>query len=364
VFSALALYAVGWIARISAWSLGLHHMNPDLGESVAIVSSVLQPLSIFAPLSFFVLLSDRVSRARNNNLSNPFSPFVLAIIGLEILAGVVDGSRTEMIMPLVHTLIVYNYSYQRLGVRALVISLVVLMVVLAPLATAYRTIYYESLAEQGASVSSAVTTLSKLSGSGTTEDIDNQIFRVSQRMSSLLEGTLVVYDKVPSQIDHAKGSTFFPSAFVNFVPRLLWSNKPIVIPGRDFAQIFWGVGIGEKYATNMGISWVGEAYYNFGWYGLGIPLLLGALLRFFVARLGVYSRRELQWMPRLYFVLFTVTNFGSFHYYPGGLVRGAMFILLYLSFLNYSFPKVMSLQSSRNLLRQKKMETSAFGLEL
>ncbi|MDO8861666.1 hypothetical protein Q6D67_08125 [Haliea sp. E1-2-M8] len=356
--SALSLYAVGWLSRIVAWGLGLHHMNADLGESVGIVSSILQPLSVFAPLSFFVLLAHKFSRARRNNVSSPFNFFVFVIIGLEILAGIVDGSRTLMIMPLFYTLIVYNYSYRRVGLLSLLIGFLVLMTVLAPLATAYRALYYESIAERGASVGGAVTTLSEVNLGGVTEDLSNQILKAGERMSALLEGALVVYDKVPHKIPYAEGSTFFPSAFVNFIPRLLWPSKPIFIPGREFAQVFWGAAVGEMYAVNIGIGWVGEAYYNFGWFGLGIPLVLGMLFRFFLVRLEVYAACESQWLPRLYFVMFSVPGFGAFHHYPAGIVRGGMFILLYLAILNYSAPKITRSQGARNLVKQNKGKLS------
>ena len=352
-YSALALYGIGWYARISSWELGHHHMNADLGRNVGLVSSLLQPLSVFAQLSFFVLLSINFSKARKYNSLNPFGPFTLGIIGLEILAGIVDGSRTLMIIPLFYTLVVYHYTYRQLGAKVLFTALLVVMMVLAPMATFFRGAYYETLGSKGAGVGYAIATLKEIRTDGLTDDAGNQIFNIAKRMSSLLEGAMVVYKKVPRQIDYAEGSSFLPGAIENFVPRLLWPDKPIVIPGREFAELFWKKNIGEKYATNVGIGWVGESYYNFGWFGLGIPFLLGVLLRFFMVRLKAYAALEVQWMPRLYFVMFTVTAYGSFHYYPAGLVRGALFLLLYLSILNYSLPKIVSLRRGRKLLMQE-----------
>ena len=341
IFTAYVLYGIGWLARTTAWGLGHHHKNPDLGEAITLVSSVLSPLSIFATLSFVVLLSDYFSRAKEGRVINPFGVFVMALIFLEVLAGMADGSRTKMILPLLYVGFVYNYAFKPVKWRHVIAGIVILVTILAPATTVYRKAYYEVLDIGGASLVGASATFSKVSGDGAEMQYENIIDSVTGRFSSLLEGALVVYDKVPRQIDYAEGGTFFPSAFLNFIPRLLWADKPMFNPGRIFAQVFWGVGIGELYATNMGIGWIGESYYNFGWFGLGIPLVLGVILRFFVVRLDAYSRIEVTLMPRLYFVLFLVTAIGSFHYYPSGLLRSTIFCLVYLSILNHGFPRMI-----------------------
>lgn len=341
LLTALLLYGVGWSARITAWGAGLHHKNPNLGESTTMVSSVLQPLSVFATLSFLVLILIRFRTARDKHLVSPFNAFVVVLIILEVFAGLVDGSRTLMIIPLVYVAFVYNYTYRRIKYRHVIVGVIVLVTILAPLATIFRVSYYETLDESGASLGGAARTLEEIYERNEGWKYRNTVDSVIRRLSSQLESVLVVYDSVPRRVDYAEGSMLFPGALINVIPRLFWADKPIIIPGREFAQIFWGINMGELFATNIGLGWIGESYYNFGWFGLGIPLILGAILKFFVTRLTAYSRIEVNWLPRLYFALFVVIDFGTLFYYPSGLLRSAILYLMYLSILNFSFPQVL-----------------------
>ena len=341
IFSALALYGVGWLARIMAWRLGFHHMNPNLGEFTTVVSSVLSPLSMFSTLSYVVLLWDRFSHAKRNRSVFPSGPIVIALIGLEVLAGVIHGSRSRMIFPLLFAAFVYNYTVRRLSLRHLLVGTILLVLVLAPVATVYRSAYFGALDEGGASVAGVTESFGQLSQVASELEIAVAIGAVVGRLTSHMEGALVVYDKVPSEIDYAMGSTFLPSGLLNFVPRIAWAEKPIVMPGREFSQVFWGRNVGEMYATNTEIGLVGEAYYNFGWLGILMPIMFGIVLRFFVVRAEDYSRIEAHWGPRLFFCVFTVNAIGAFHYYPTELVRGALFTLAFLSILNRGLPQVV-----------------------
>ena len=342
IVSALVLYSVGWLARIVAWRLGFHHMNPNLGEFTMVVSSVLSPLSMFSTLSFVVLLWDHFSHAKRNHLLFPFSWLVIILILLEVGAGLIQGSRSRMIFPLVFVAVVYNYTVRRLSVRHLLLGAIILVGVLAPAATVYRSIYFDTLDGGGASVAGASESFERFSESAPELQIVDEIEIVLGHLTSHLEGALVIYDKVPSEEAYAMGSTFIPSALLNFVPRIVWADKPIIMPGRQFAEMFWGRNIGEVYAVNMDIGLVGEAYYNFGLLGvLLIPAVFGIVLRFFVVRLEDYSRIEVHWGPRLFFVVFTVNAIGVFHYYPAEVIRSALFVLLFLSILNRGLPQVV-----------------------
>lgn len=345
IFTAILLYGVGWLARIMAFGQGAHHMNPDLGGALTLVSSVLTPLSIFCTLSFVVLIWEKFSYAKTNVVARLFSPLVIVLIGLEVLAGIIDGSKSRMILPLVYVAFAYNYTFSRLKWRHAILGILMVIVVLAPAAMLFSMKYKDVLGESGASIEGARTSIELLGESRADGQFENLVVLVIARMSSALYGAITVYDNVPSQVDYAGGETFFPSALLNFVPRPLWADKPVYRPGREFAQTFWNKGVGEEYATNMEINMVGEAYYNFGWFGLFIAIPLGVILRFFTERVAIYSRIEKNSAPRIYFALFIVSAIGVFHYYPANLLRGALFCLLFLSILNRALPSVLRLRS-------------------
>jgi hypothetical protein len=65
---------------------------------------------------------------------------------------------------------------------------------------------------------------------------------------------------------------------IGYVPRLLWPDKPVITIGQWVTDHFGG---GPEVTSNTGPSWVGEFYFNFGWWGVIVGMgLLGIWFRF------------------------------------------------------------------------------------
>lgn len=58
---------------------------------------------------------------------------------------------------------------------------------------------------------------------------------------------------------------------ISYIPRLLWAGKPDTTIGQWVTDKF---GSGPWIISNTGPSWVGELYFNFGWAGIAIGMLL------------------------------------------------------------------------------------------
>jgi hypothetical protein len=83
----------------------------------------------------------------------------------------------------------------------------------------------------------------------------------------------------PSSIPHAEGETVVVAIKASLVPRILFPDKPIAGGKANF----------EKYtrfylqsSTSMGISLLGEAYINFGYYGAWVFMFMFGLISSFV----------------------------------------------------------------------------------
>ena len=82
----------------------------------------------------------------------------------------------------------------------------------------------------------------------------------------------------PSVIPYQNGETY--SYFlVAFIPRVLWPNKPTTGTANAFYAVTYGITTEEgAKTTTFGVSLLGEAFINFGWYGVVLIMLLQGLI--------------------------------------------------------------------------------------
>jgi hypothetical protein len=72
------------------------------------------------------------------------------------------------------------------------------------------------------------------------------------------------------------GMEYFP---LTFVPRILWHDKPLIVPGNYFTAVLGMASDQSTASTSTGETAAGELFWNFGWPGVIIGMyLLGAAL--------------------------------------------------------------------------------------
>lgn len=339
-----ALYSAALAARILALSLGLHQINPDLGGATTSVSSILVPVSQLGVLAFSAI----VWRLMDGKRLTGFQLLVLlGLIVVESLYGLAMGSKSLAVLPLLYVAICWSYQRRPIRPQILLLSLVALLFFMVPLLDAYRQDFTNTVVAEGKTSIAAVDRGVAQASAVIVEDYRVFLKRSTSRFSAEAEGLVMVVDQVPSRYDYQGGSTFFPSMFYNLVPRVIWPEKPIKIPGREFSSLFWGVADGQMYGSNQDISWVGEAYFNFGLLGSLIAFLLGIMIAFYQARLRFFMRVEALIAPRLIFVLFSVLALSAFHYYLGGLVRSSFLLWLALCIIYWRVPRIGFLSAAQ-----------------
>ena len=96
--------------------------------------------------------------------------------------------------------------------------------------------------------------------------------RTSQSTGSM-DFFLLIKDTIPGQHPYMSGRTMIPIVLA-FVPRALWPGKPL-----PFGRYVWSDLIGESTLNGVGPTFIGEAYANAGWLGIGVfSVGLGAFL--------------------------------------------------------------------------------------
>lgn len=130
------------------------------------------------------------------------------------------------------------------------------------------------------------------------------------------------------------GSSIVDGTF-NLIPRFFWPEKPFFDPGRDFNMIIYD----NDGRSSLAISYLGEAYWNFGWWGaLIIPFVMAISV-------GWFSRK---WVL---FVRFGSPHIGVFLLSPliawssnaveanviGGIVAGPLRLIILVLVIDYAF---------------------------
>ena len=105
---------------------------------------------------------------------------------------------------------------------------------------------------------------------------------------------------------HTYGSTYF-LWLITPVPRAIWEEKPIVRIG----GILGSTVFGTRESNGIPPGFVGEAYLNFGWFGIPLAAsLFGVIIRRFYESYGrkAYSHSR---SLLIYSLLFPVVAFAS-----------------------------------------------------
>jgi len=343
---ALILYGLGWAGRMAKAALGLSHLPADLTGKWQIIS-IIDQLSRFAPLAFIIILWMILIRKKHSRWMPP--PVAIAFTLIEIFGGMLDGGRSQIILPLIYATAVYHYTRHHISWKMLLAGVTIFFLVLVPLATIYRTLYYHSIKEAGRPGVESVQNVfqaARFSDAVSEFSYKNMLGRLSNRLSKTFDGTVRVLDQVPEEHPYQRGRAYFPDMFTAFIPRIIWADKPVYLPGREFAKTFWGIEVDRKFGTSAGIGVAGELYYNFGWFGLFFAPVFGIIIRFFVERYQQYRRVEEGHIVRLFFILFVVIGHGAIVTYLAKLLRNALWYYLFLIILYRCFPTVRKIRNT------------------
>ena len=101
--------------------------------------------------------------------------------------------------------------------------------------------------------------------------------------SAVVTSPAAVIRSVPRWVDYQHGKTI-AFAFLSFIPRVVWPDKPVMTTGKEFGHVFGLVNFVDV-ETQIACTLVGEMYWNFG-----VPGVVGWALFFGCACRWVYRR--------------------------------------------------------------------------
>jgi hypothetical protein len=203
---------------------------------------------------------------------------VLAVVvPLSMLFNFFTGSKRLFLTPPFMVALAY-VVYERRIRLSWVGAAFAILIVLYPVSNFYRSVVQvdnERSVRQFVQNPGAV--LQTLSGFGKSVEFKTHILAglqaTGRRLDALGVLTAIVED-TPERVPYQGGWTIGYIA-LSYVPRIIWQNKPAVTIGEWVSQTY---GSPYDLQTDVGPTWIGELFFNWGWPGVVMGMFVVGLL--------------------------------------------------------------------------------------
>ena len=128
---------------------------------------------------------------------------------------------------------------------------------------------------------------------------------IGERLNSA-NVVIKIVENTPRVWDFKWGYTY-SLFFISLIPRIIWPGKPSITHyyndfGRDYGFLY-----PTDFTTSIDITWIGEMFLNFGWYGIFIGFLYGLfyqlLFTYFIRRRELTSLSVILYALTLYYMI-------------------------------------------------------------
>ncbi|HKT73917.1 MAG TPA: hypothetical protein VJQ47_13580 [Steroidobacteraceae bacterium] len=247
-----------------------------------------------AALTFIVMLGNMVAPLGLLILSYGYAKFrtrfwlvlILGMLAAQVVLAFVTDIRGQAIIPPGFVIVALTLKDGKLP-KAWLVGALLTLPAIYPILTAYRV---EITGGRGLSREQAVNNLGKVVDivlgsvkSGKGEENQASIFE----RASLKGNVEIAFAHTGVDRPFQEGHTLLAIPLA-FIPRIIWPSKPDVQTGQLFNHEFFPGGVADTYISP---SHFGELYWNFGWPGIIVGMLLiGMLLGFVGAKTDLEQR--------------------------------------------------------------------------
>jgi hypothetical protein len=291
VVRALIVTGIGWLARGAAYSLGFHfhQVGPTAVAEEAMPLQFLVVLLADIPTiitTYLALIAVRSGERRN-------LVFLVPLVVMDILWGVLSGSRFKMVLPLVSLAVGLSRITRGVSLGRAAAGLTLFAGVVFPLTTAIRGGLFEQridIEREGLSTAAVGRSLEGAFDEDEESGESSAIGLLGERLHGLTSLALVIR-YTPERHPYRLGEQFLLTPVVMVVPRLLWPDKPQ--PGeftRIFKRFYWGSNAGDR--TSVAPSQLGGFWSDFGFPGVFVGMTLAGLLFGFLMGHVRFGTRE------------------------------------------------------------------------
>lgn len=322
------LLVVGYIARIYIIVSGGYFQlarATQAEELKGVYYSIFYMVEVF-PLYALCLATIVLWSKREQKSDRKWIITTSVLIISELLYWLISGRKEQTIMAFLYPLIVYNILTLKLPSKKIVITSVVFLILYFPLNSYYR--YLLSVSELGgANPIEVITNPAFLFELSQFEDVNPQESGSLIERINLMEpvaGCIGIIDQ--GKWGGVPGEDYFALVY-SIIPRFLWESKPEFHYGNEFGHLI-GMLYPKDFKTSISVTFIGEAYLNFNFFGVFIISFLGIFFGFFYKQIFISKNYEI-WLFVYLAILPTLLYFGgTFTLYFAGLLKLVPFIYL------------------------------------
>jgi hypothetical protein len=283
---AVALVGIGLLVQLYRLSRGEfgYLMVHESYQSTLGSSQIFSQLSVLGQFGFILAALDA--------FRHPGCPrrrlLFLVTVGVEVIATLISGMKGGIVYAGLNLTIVYFYLNGRLRARFIMPAILALLV-LIPINFAYRQRINDGEVERTNLLAAGTTFISLMAEGAVSQEERQGMARwiVILEHLAMLRDTARVVRYAEETGDFWGGRHYGDLPLLIFVPRFLWSDKPVMDIGRWVSTVV--MGNPRSMTHSQAITFAGDLYLNFGVDGVAVGFfLLGLLLRV------IYQRYALQ----------------------------------------------------------------------
>jgi predicted small integral membrane protein len=213
-----------------------------------------------------------------------YAIWLYLLVALTAARGISTGMLEAALVP-IGVLFLVKWLYTRRMAIVPVLGAIVMVLFLSPVKSDYREKVWYGAAPETAEMSAPERTLfwigqateywsDTLAGS---RDLTEATSSATGR-ADFIHQVAHIHSMTPSVVPYQYGETYSYFA-VAMIPRIIWPDKPQAGNANGFFAVTYGITTEEGAKTTaFGVSLLGEAFINFGWYGVVFIMLLQGII--------------------------------------------------------------------------------------
>jgi hypothetical protein len=257
------LYAVGTAARLVGAILTGHFGYT--GSAIATVSSAAWYQQALSLVAFACPLAITVAGLRVFRERAPGAKTTLAVLlAAEITTAAVMGIKGQFVTAVMAVAIARASAGRGLPRGLLLAAIAFFLLIVIPFTVAYRAEVRGGPADltPRAAVAAAPAVAGSAASTASAGTIPESVSYLAQRLQEI-DAVAIVLQKTPSQVPDASPAEIPETLAADLIPRALWPGKPILDPGYQFSQEYYGTPSGV--VTAAAITPQADLYRYGGW---------------------------------------------------------------------------------------------------
>lgn len=264
------LYVIGSLARVA--SAATSHRFGYVGDAASAVSTATAYQQILAVLSLCPPLAVAAAGLQVFRQRSQGARVTLLVLFLtELIVGAAAGMRGNFVIAVLAVAIPYSAARNRLPKAALVVATLAFLVVVSPFTAAYR-----DSARGGPATLTSTQAIDEAPGTlrqtvashNMAAALPGSVDYLLQRIREI-DSPAMILQRTPGQIAFRSPGELVEAPIADIVPRAIWPGKPIVDPGYQLNQQYYGLPATTY--TSSAITPIGDLYRHGGW----IPVVAG-----------------------------------------------------------------------------------------